>query len=89
VKYVCNLSDVLVYSCMYSLYCYSELLDHNIHKTRAVPSGFWLGGGGEIKNLGPLPFGGPLRKFFSETKEFFRKVLGRGRPQIFSNTRFT
>jgi hypothetical protein len=47
-------------------------------------------GGSEIKNLGPLPFGGPLKKFFSETKEFFRKILGRREaPKNFSNTRFT
>jgi hypothetical protein len=46
--------------------------------------------GGEIKNLGPLSFGGPLKKNFPETKDFFRKILGRGRSQkFFLNTRFT
>jgi hypothetical protein len=50
-----------------------------------------FGLGGEIKNLGPLPFGDPLKNFFPETKKFFRKILGRGgeAPKIFSNIRFT
>jgi hypothetical protein len=48
-----------------------------------------FGWGGEIKNLGPLPFGGPLKKCFPETKKFCQKTLGRGEvPKIFSNTRF-
>jgi hypothetical protein len=47
-------------------------------------------GGSEIKNLGPLPFGGPLKIFFPETKKICRKILGRGEvPKMFSNTRFT
>jgi hypothetical protein len=57
-----------------------------LYANRAVPSGFWLGGG-EIKYLGPLPFGGPS---FPETKKFLPENLGReGDPKFFSNTRFT
>ena len=33
---------------------------------RDVTSNIWLGGGGELKSLGPLPFGAPLKKMFPE-----------------------
>ena len=33
---------------------------------RDVTSDIWLGGGGELKSLGPLPFGGPLKKLFKK-----------------------
>jgi hypothetical protein len=53
---------------------------------RAVPSGFWLGGG-EIKNLGSP------QKNFPETKKIFHKILATGEggevPKFFSNTKFT
>ena len=51
---------------------------------RAVPSGFWLGGGGgEIKNLGPLPFGAP----FSRNQRIFPENTGEGgRPPNFFQT---
>jgi hypothetical protein len=56
--------------------------------SRAVPSGFWLGD--EMKNLGPLQFGGPLKKFFQKPKNFSGKYWGGGEaPKFFSNTRFT
>jgi hypothetical protein len=32
------------------------------------------GGGGVVQNLGPLPFQGPLKKFFPESKNFSRKA---------------
>jgi hypothetical protein len=44
---------------------------------RAVPSAIWLGKGGgegELKNLDPLPFGGPS----SGKRKFFRKMLATG-----------
>jgi hypothetical protein len=54
---------------------------------------FLFGGGGEIKNLGPLPFAPPPKFFFPETKKFFRKILATGEggdvPKKFSNTKFT
>jgi hypothetical protein len=38
-------------------------------------------GGSEIKNLGPLPFGAPSKKFFQKPKNFSGKYWGGGRPQ--------
>ena len=41
-----------------------------------------FGWGGEIKNLGHLPFGAPSKFFFQKPKNFSGKYWGGG-PQIF------
>jgi hypothetical protein len=46
-----------------------------------------FGLGGEIKNLGPLPFGGPLKNFFSRNQKMFQENTGEGgRPQKYFQT---
>jgi hypothetical protein len=43
-----------------------------------------VGGKGEFKNLGSLPFGGPPQKNFSGKQKYFRKHV----PKIFPNPSF-
>jgi hypothetical protein len=55
-----------------------------MEKPRVAQSGIWLGGGGELKNLGTLPFGDPL-KIFSGKQNFFRKTTGGGGTFVSEN----
>jgi hypothetical protein len=56
---------------------------------------WFLFGGGEIKKLGPLPFGPPPPNFFfSRNQKIFPQNIGDGGrggdvPKQFSNTKFT